>query len=130
MTEEKKLNGYDIIQQILPQVSSLYSYMLGLGLVPPAIDVARDRIGTKSNSECQTTYTEHHYEPFIWALGLICLEWIMEDLRRKAEEGHCHTHKKELGRPCEKGSEFHKALYEECKKSFEDVLKNSRPPGQ
>ena len=40
MTEEKKLNGYDIIQQILPQVSSLYFYALGLELVPQAIDVA------------------------------------------------------------------------------------------
>lgn len=117
-----KSNGYDIIQKALSQPDGLYG--LSLKLVPGALEIGQNRIGKRSNPECNTEYTEGHAEIFIWALGLMCQEWILENFRKKSEDGHCWTHKK----PCENGSEFHKNLFMECKGSFEDALKNAHAP--
>jgi hypothetical protein len=123
MYKEKKVDGYKIIQNALSQPNGLYE--LTLSLVPGAIEISRKRIGTKSNSECSTEYSEKHVETFLWALGLMCQEWILENFRRKSMDGHCWTHKQKDGQRCMKGAEFHKKLYEECKKSFEAVLTSS-----
>jgi hypothetical protein len=126
MSEENKLNGYEIIQRALSSPDGIYE--LALKLVPGAVEIGRSRIGNKSNPECATEYTEAHVEIFIWALGLMCQEWVLENFSRKSEDGHCRTHKQTQQVPCKKGSEFHKNLYEECKRTFEDVLRNAHAP--
>jgi hypothetical protein len=119
MPEESKLNGYDIIQEALSSPNGLYE--LALKLVPSAVKIGRSRIEKKSNPECLTEYGENHVETFIWSLGLMCQEWILENFRRKSENGHCWNQNHE--KPCKEGSKFHKNLYEECKRSFEEIIK-------
>jgi hypothetical protein len=123
MCEENKLNGYEIIQGSLSSPMSIQE--LALKLVPGAIEIGRSRIGTKSNPECKTEYNEVSLEIFVWALGLMCQEWILENLNRKSNDGHCWTHKQQNQKPCSMGADFHKNLYEECKKTFREVLGNA-----
>jgi len=115
MTEENKLNGYSIIQNALS--SPVTFYELAIKLVPGAIEVSRARIGEKNNKECGTVYNEGSVDIFIWSLGIMCQEWILENLHNKAMNGHCHRH--EL--PCKEGSEFHKNLFKECLKNLEAI---------
>ena len=86
--------------------------------MPGAIEVSKVRIGEKNNKGCGTVYNEESVDTFIWALGMMCQEWILENLYNKAMSGHCHRH----GLPCKKGSEFHNNLYNECLKSFKAIL--------
>jgi hypothetical protein len=123
MAEEDRLNGYNIIQNAL--LSPLTFYELVIKLVLGALEINKVRIGEKSNQECGTIYNERSVDTFIWALGIMCQEWILENLRKKSAEGHCWTHKQNTKQPCEKGAEFHKSLYEECRRTFEEVLKTS-----
>jgi len=123
MSEDRKFNGYELIQNALSSPFGIHE--LALKLVPGAVEIGQHRIGKKSNPDCATEYTEGHVEIFIWALGLMCQEWILENLSKKSSEGHCWTHKQNTKQPCEKGAKFHKSLYEECRRTFEEVLKNS-----
>ncbi len=125
MSKRTNWNGYNMIQEAL---SKSTPNELVVGLVPRAMEVAKDRIGQRDNDGCNTHYHEDSVELFIWALGLICQEWILENLRLKSLDGHCWTHKQQSGSPCAQGSTFHKELYESCKKSFEEVLRSSTSP--
>lgn len=126
MSEENKLNGYEIIQKTLSSPNGFYE--LALKLVPGAVEIGQIRIGKKSNPDCGTEYAESHVEIFIWALGLMCQEWVLENFSRKSIDGHCWTHKQIQQVPCKKGSEFHKNLFEECKRTFEEVLRSVPEP--
>jgi len=119
MSESYK-DGYEIIGNVLGQPSGFLDLLSRL--LPHVFEYGKKRIGKHENPECATVYTEYHVETFFWSLGLISFEWILEDLRRKTKEGHCHTHKEKTGRPCPKGSAFHGQLYELCKKSFTEVI--------
>lgn len=84
--------------------------------------VAKEIIHERRNDECWIVYDPNcSPELLIWALGLACESWSLGILRLKAKEGHCYAHTK----PCQKGVEFHKGLFRECKKSFEEVLENA-----
>ena len=119
-------NGYEIVQNALSGQMALHE--LALRLVPAAIETGKTRIGARMNPECKTEYAENGVEIFLWSLALMCQEWILENLRRKSQDGHCWAHKQRDKKPCEEGSKFHSALYWECKESFEDVLKRSQAP--
>lgn len=85
--------------------------------------IATDTIGIKENISCSTKYSPSNSpELLLWALGLVCEVWVLEILRQKAQEGHCHTHSK----PCLEGKKFHENLYIECKKSFKELFKNAQ----
>ena len=121
MVEAK--NGYQIIADILAQsdvvCQSKVDFPKLLDRLEPCIEeYSRKRIGTHKNLDCGTTYSENSLEIKIWALGLICQEWILEILRLKTLNGHCYNHKL----PCPKGSQFHRELYEMCQKSFKEAL--------
>jgi hypothetical protein len=53
-------------------------------------------------------------------------------MKRKVEDGHCHNakhdHRDRNSRLCVKGSEFHKKLYDESSKSFEDSRNDFQYP--
>lgn len=90
--------------------------------------IANETIGFKENAFCNTRYEPTRSpELLLWALGLVCETWTLEILRQKTQDGHCHTHKT----PCLEGSKFHRALFNEAKKNFQDVLtsveKNALP---
>jgi len=116
MTEEDKLNGYSIIQNVLTPPFTFDELMIKL--LPGALEISKARIGTKNNQECQTIYNESGVDTFIWALGIMCQEWLLENLYRKSVNGHCHKHTL----PCGVGAAFHKNLLKEYLKSSEKLL--------
>jgi hypothetical protein len=92
-------------------------------LINSAKRIAISTIGKRINDSCDTEYDpEQCPEIVLWALGLVCEIWTLEILRQKTQEGHCYTHKKKTGEPCPIGSRFHENLFNEAKKSFQDVL--------
>jgi len=70
----------------------------------------------------------------MWTLALISLSWILNNLKEKTEDGHCHNTNHEHGdinpRLCPIGSQFHKDLYDECLNSFKEILQvyKDHPP--
>jgi len=87
--------------------------------VPGSLEISKVRIGEKSNKDCDTVYNESSVDTVIWALGIMCEEWILENLHNKIMNGHCRRH----SLPCKDGSEFHKNLFEECLKNLKAILK-------
>lgn len=67
-------------------------------------------------------------------LAIITMSWTIRNLKGKVEVGSCHNLQHEHGsqepRLCTIGSQFHKGFYDECLKTFEDIVKiakNSAP---
>lgn len=120
-------DGYDIIQQIIGRIE-IQELLTRLGPFIP--NYVNERVGRWQNPECGTFYSgngSQSPESIFWALGLMSVEWILVDLQQKTRETHCNTHKRQTGGSCDKGREFHKRMYEACKKSFEDAIKQSNP---
>jgi hypothetical protein len=60
---------------------------------------------------------------------LMFMSWCVTNLKRKTENGHCqnidHPHGDTNPRLCKEGTIFHQELYNECVKTFNDVLIHS-----
>ena len=60
------------------------------------------------------------------------MSWIITNWKKKTEDGHCqnrehwHDHQDSF---CPIGSNFHKQLYYECIRSFENILHITTDPG-
>jgi hypothetical protein len=54
-------------------------------------------------ASCQVGYQEGHHEISIWHIGLMFAEYLAGMLAKKAEDGHCRSHKK----PCALTRELH-----------------------
>jgi hypothetical protein len=90
-------------------------------------------IPNKDKEECDLHYhnTDGNLENRMWGLALICTSWIIINLKRKTEEGHCRKHRDmESNIPCKLSTEFHNEIYLECIKSFEQIIKVAKqhPP--
>jgi len=46
-------------------------------------------------------------------LGLVALSWLTKIVQGKIDVGHCWTHKKQTGKPCELGKKFHTEISKE-----------------
>lgn len=119
-----------------PQGYLLLQHAITKPLVLPALTCAleqdlrkyaKERVGAFVRTEHETGYSieGNNLEILIWALGLICMEWSLENLGRKSNIGHCQKHKDNL--PCNEGVKLHKEMYDACKKSFEEVIRKSNP---
>lgn len=84
---------------------------------------AMNEFKPRENVECKVVYSRDSPELFLWALGLICEIWTLNLLKQKAKGGHCYTHKEQNGKPCPKGTKFHKELFLEAKESFEEIAR-------
>ena len=87
-------------------------------------ELAKNRIRTNVNQDCATTYDDRGCEYLIWAMALVTMGWVVEILRRKARDGHCHTHKEAdpEKKPCPIGRQFHERMRQDCIESFETLL--------
>jgi len=47
--------------------------------------------------------------------------WLTQVVQGKVEAGHCHTHKKDTGKPCEDGKQFHMKISEEMATNLCDM---------
>lgn len=76
-----------------------------------------------------TTYDEGTFEYFMWMNALITMCWLLTNVKKKTEDGHCHNpvHDKtieETEHPmCAKGSEFHSKFYDDVVKSLQWLVK-------
>lgn len=108
---EKDLTVDELLREKLPLLAKKY---------------ATEKIGSRQNISCGVNYDpEKSPEILIWALGLVCECWTLELFKRKTFDGHCHTHKQKNRKSCEKGTEFHRELYDEAKNSFEQVIEHA-----
>lgn len=87
-------------------------------------ELAKNRIRTSFNRECETRYDNCGYEYQIWAIGLLTMSWAIEILRRKTRDGHCHTHKEKDPdkKSCPTGKQFHGQIHQDCIESFDRLL--------
>ena len=85
-----------------------------------------------SNEEEEiTSYTYLRNESIMFMLGLMAVSWLNVNLKKKAENGHCHNpvHRtKDTNKPasCPIGSNFHRDLYSDYISTLEDFLNNVR----
>ena len=92
-------------------------------LIANSDEAIREIIGEKELPECGVSYKSiANPEMLMWSLGLICQEWVLYLLKRKQLEGHCHNHKEQTGKPCQKGKEFHEDLFNEAEHHFQSIL--------
>ena len=68
--------------------------------------------------QCGVGYMNNPTEFRGWNVSLMVVFWLLYDLKKKTENGHCHIH----NLPCKKGSEFHNKLYIECLNSFKGII--------
>jgi len=60
-------------------------------------------------------------------LAMITMSWSIRNLKGKVEVGSCyntttHQHGAKEPRLCSVGSQFHKKFYDECIRTFEDIV--------
>lgn len=126
MVELNTLDGFTIITEIIDKIEpcrqhlSFYHLTILSELIPKVYEYSFNRIGRHEKIECGLVYYENTNAKFFWALGLMCLEWTLGILDQMSKEGHCYKHIK----PCPESVDFHRELYELCKKSFLEVLES------
>lgn len=79
----------------------------------------------RTEEQCNLTYDQDHNEYRIWIIALMTMSWIITNWKRKTEDGHCQN-RKHWRDPqdsfCPMGSKFHKGLYNECIRTFKNIL--------
>ena len=60
-------------------------------------------------------------EESAWTLGLVAFSWLTKIVQGKVEVGHCHTHKKATGKPCQLGKILHLRISKEIAKNLRDI---------
>ena len=76
--------------------------------------------------ECGVGYMNTVTEYRGWNVALMVMSWLLYNLNKKTEEGHCHIH----DLPCKIGSESHNKVYLECLNSFKSIIESfeKNPP--
>lgn len=78
------------------------------------------------NDNCIVDYTPDMLEKRALSISLFLMSWVLENFRKKTEDGHCqnvnHSHGDRHPRMCMEGSVFHMEMYNECLSSFEEVI--------
>jgi len=60
-------------------------------------------------------------EKAAWMLGLIALSWLTKIIQGKIDVGHCWTHKKQTGKPCEWGRKFHVKIAKQMAQNLREM---------
>lgn len=67
-------------------------------------------------------------EKISWIIGLVAFSWLSKVVQGKIDVGHCHTHKKNTGKPCELGKEFHTEITKEIAQNLREMADIVDPP--
>jgi len=98
--------------------------MWRLGEISPV--EASKYLDKRKDDECRVSYDHNNVEYVIWVMALMFMSWSITNLKRKRQNGHCqninHPHGNTNPRYCQEGTKFHQELYNECVKTFEDLL--------
>jgi hypothetical protein len=126
ITKDEFSSYYDHIQGLITKHSQLNVNNFMLELTSTLVS----NTPFKNFDECGIHYSEGSMENRMFSLAIISMSWILNNMKRKVEDGHCqntkHEHRDRNPRLCPKGSEFHRNLYDESLKSFEDVLQEAK----
>jgi hypothetical protein len=98
--------------------------MWRLGEISPV--EASKYLDRRKDDESRVSYDHNNVEYVVWVMALMFMSWSIINLKRKTQNGHCqnieHPHGDTNPRSCQEGTKFHKELYYECVKTFEDLL--------
>ena len=101
--------------------------MWKLGEISP-VEASKYLVNRKQD-ECRVSYDHNNVEYILWMMTLMFMSWSVTNLKRKAQNGHCqnidHAHGDTNPRLCKEGTIFHQELYNECIKTFKDLLIHS-----
>lgn len=111
---------FNEVQKIFSEQNLTVENLLKERLPEIAKRIVNNTIRDRENVSCVTKYASNSPELLLWALGLVCEAWVLEILRQKAKDCHCRNslHCK----PCSEGSKFHRDLFNEAKRSFQEIL--------
>jgi hypothetical protein len=130
LTENDIVSRYDFIEGLITKHSQLNIDAFASELMSTVVS----DVPLSDFNECNLQYSGGSMENRMWSLALISISWLLNDLKRKAEDGHCqntsHSHGNKTPRLCQSGSKFHRDLYDGCLKLLEEILqsaKNNRP---
>ena len=101
---------------------------------------SREYSASPTQKECSSKdedfiqYSFMHTETNLFMLAITALSWLSIDLKKKAENGHCHNpiHIQAENKPayCSIGSKFHQQLYSDYVKVLEDFLNTIKQRAQ
>jgi len=98
--------------------------MWRLGEISPL--EANNYLDRRKHDECFVSYDHNNVEYVVWVMALIFMSWAITNLKRKTQNGYCqnvkHSHGDTNPRHCQEGTKFHQELYNECIKTFRDLL--------
>jgi hypothetical protein len=119
--------SYNKVQDIISRIISNLDWIQLCGALSildnPAIPERELEKG-----ECEVSYMKKQVEGGFrittegaaWSSSLCLMSWLLQNLKNKAENGHCRQKAHE--HPCNEGSNFHDELYRKCLKSFRDIV--------
>lgn len=113
-----------LLKRNLPDSATLFNKFvldLGLELAPKEASKYLDK---RTEADCGLSYDEDNNEYRIWIIALMTTSWIITNWEKKTEDGHCQNKghwSDEQHQFCPVGSKFHKELYDECIKTFENI---------
>jgi hypothetical protein len=95
-------------------------------LVLDLLSTKLTKLPERESNDCRVQYKDSHLEFKMWNLALLSTSWIIGVFKQKSVDGHCHNMEHDHGerepRKCSTGHEFHLQMYNECLKSFKDLL--------
>lgn len=86
--------------------------------------------------ESPTQYANNSFEYLMWMTSLISMCWLLTNVRKKTEDGHCHNPihdkmKEQTDHPkCHRGSECHSKFYDNVLEALDRLVmyaKENRP---
>lgn len=118
VTDSKETSGKGVFVPLL---------MWKLGEISPV--EANYNLDKRKDDECRVSYDHNNVEYVFWVMALMFMSWSITNFKWKNQNGHCqnidHPHGNTNPRYCQGGTKFHQDLYNECVKTFEDLLTRS-----
>jgi hypothetical protein len=118
VTDSKETSGKGVFVSLL---------MWKLGEISPV--EANYNLDKRKDDECRISYDHNNIEYLVWVMALMFMSWSITNLKRKTRNGYCqnidHPHRDTNPRLCQEGTTFHREFYNECVRTFRDLLIHS-----
>ena len=130
------INQNDMVDycEYIQQLISRHSQLNLQNFVIDLLNAKPDKLSERESVDCKLEYKFDNLEIRMWSLALLSMSWIIEILKRKTQDGHCHNTNHEHGekepRNCKSGYDFHLQMYKDCLSSFREVINvaENNPP--
>lgn len=114
-------------------IAEILTLLLNQNCLTHFLEIAESR----EKLECgNLKYDGGNTEYQMWAWAVFFMSWTLRNLKGKVEVGHCrnpnHKHRSDINdnMNCPHGSKFHLDFYNDCLKSFKDIIHSAEnnPP--